>query len=67
VRSPPGSTGSTAGNLLGFLHGRSGIPAAWFEALELREVIERLGQGLWAHYGLEEPGPCDDLGDYPSW
>jgi ADP-ribosylglycohydrolase len=61
------STGSIAGNLLGLLRGRSGIPVEWLERLELRDVIERVGQVLWAHFGPEEREPCRDLRDYPSW
>ena len=34
------------GNLLGLIHGRSGIPADWLTQLELRDVIERVGQDL---------------------
>jgi ADP-ribosylglycohydrolase len=61
------STRSIAGNLFGLIHGRSGIPVEWLETLELREVIERIGQDLWAHFGPEERGPCKDTGDYPSY
>ena len=61
------STGSIAGNLLGIIHGKDGIPAEWLEMLELRDVIERVGRDLWAHFGPEERGPCDDTRDYPPW
>ena len=61
------STGSIAGNLLGLVHGKSGIPADWLEHLELRDVIERVGNDLWAHFGREESKPCRDQGDYPPW
>jgi len=61
------STGSIAGNLLGLLHGRSGIPAEWLDQLELRDVIERVGENLWAHLGPEERGPCDGVRGYPGW
>jgi len=47
------STGSIAGNLLGLIHGKRGIPAEWLERLELQDVIERVGQDLWAHFGME--------------
>jgi ADP-ribosylglycohydrolase len=63
------STGSIAGNLLGLLHGKSGIPAEWLERLELRDVLERVARDLWTHFGVEDREPCDpdDLRDYPSW
>jgi ADP-ribosylglycohydrolase len=61
------STGSIAGNLLGLIHGRRGIPQEWLAHLELRDVIERVARDLWAHFGPEERGPCRDLDDYPPW
>jgi ADP-ribosylglycohydrolase len=61
------STGSIAGNLLGLIHGVRGIPADWLEGLELRDVIERVGRDLWAHFGPEERRPCKDTGDYPPY
>lgn len=61
------STGSIAGNLLGVIYGKAGIPKKWLEPLELRDVIERLGRDLWTHFGTDERGPCKDLGDYPCW
>jgi len=61
------STGSIAGNLLGLIHGRSGIPADWLQQLELRDVVKRVAQDLWSHFGPEERVPCGDQGDYPPW
>ena len=61
------STGSIAGNLLGLIHGRSGIPADWLQQLELRDVIERVGRDLWSHFGPEERGLCRDPDDSPPW
>jgi ADP-ribosylglycohydrolase len=61
------STGSIAGNLLGLIHGKRGITEEWLAQLELRDVIERVGNDLWAHFGPDERQPCDDLRDYPSW
>lgn len=40
------STGSIAGQLLGIQLGVEAIPAQWLEALELREVIERVAEDL---------------------
>jgi len=40
------STGSIAGNLLGVQFGVDAIPHAWFEELELGDVIERLAIDL---------------------
>lgn len=34
------STGAICGNILGALHGREGVPTAWLEELELRELME---------------------------
>jgi hypothetical protein len=42
------STGSIAGNLIGALVGRGGLPAAWLAQLEMVGVIERLGAELMA-------------------
>jgi ADP-ribosylglycohydrolase len=61
------SIGSIAGNLLGLVHGKSGIPAEWLQQLELRDVVESVARALWAHFRPEERAPCDDLDDYPSW
>jgi ADP-ribosylglycohydrolase len=60
------STGSIAGNLLGLVVGEHGIPAHWLEQLELRDVIASVADDLWAHFGPEERGDCeDDLDRYP--
>ncbi|HKS13534.1 MAG TPA: ADP-ribosylglycohydrolase family protein [Pseudomonas sp.] len=40
------STGLIAGHLLGVQYGVAGIPRAWYEALELREVIERVAEDI---------------------
>jgi ADP-ribosylglycohydrolase len=61
------STGAIAGNLLGLVHGEKGIPRRWLERLELREVIERVADDLWEHFGREPRRPCDDLDRYPAW
>jgi ADP-ribosylglycohydrolase len=47
------STGAIAGNLLGTLHGRQAIPAAWLEALELRDVISELAEDLYRFTGWD--------------
>jgi ADP-ribosylglycohydrolase len=61
------STGSIAGNLLGLVHGKGGIPDEWLDRLELRDVIARVALDLWTHFGPEERGPCKDTGDYPPY
>jgi len=40
------STGSITGNLLGAMHGETGIPARWLDQLELREVIGAVADDL---------------------
>lgn len=45
------STGAIAGNLLGLVHGEDGIPRRWLARLELRDVIARVADDLWAHFG----------------
>jgi ADP-ribosylglycohydrolase len=61
------STGSIAGNLMGLLVGEGGIPRRWLHALELREVIEKVADDLWAHFGAEERPACSaDLQRYPA-
>jgi ADP-ribosylglycohydrolase len=42
------STGSIAGNLIGAMVGRGGLPAAWLGQLELVPVIERIGAEMMA-------------------
>ena len=41
------STGSITGNLLGAMVGVKGLPPRWLSQVELRPVIERLGQDLY--------------------
>jgi ADP-ribosylglycohydrolase len=41
------STGAIVGNLLGAMHGKAAIPAAWLESLELRDVITELAVDLY--------------------
>jgi len=40
------STGSIAGNLLGTIHGRNGLPADLLDTLEARDIIEQVGRDL---------------------
>jgi len=40
------STAAIAGNLLGAMLGIAGLPVAWLDALELRQVIERVATDL---------------------
>ncbi len=42
------STASLTGNLLGALHGRAALPAAWLPDLELRDLLEDLAHDLHA-------------------
>jgi ADP-ribosylglycohydrolase len=42
------STGSLAGQLLGVVHGYSGIPEKWLPSLELRSIIEEVADDLAA-------------------
>jgi ADP-ribosylglycohydrolase len=60
------STGSIAGNLLGLVHGEGCIPKRWLERLELREVITRIADDLWEHFGRERSPECDDWDRYPG-
>ena len=55
------STGSIAGNLLGLIHGEEGIPGQWLERLELRDVIARVADDLWVHFGAGEK-PAGEAG-----
>lgn len=59
------STGSIAGNLLGLVHGEAGIPERWLRRLELRDVVTRVADDLWAHFGRAEGCECEDDDRYP--
>jgi ADP-ribosylglycohydrolase len=59
------TTGSIAGSLLGLVHGEAGIPERWLERLELREVITRISDDLWTHFGGNNATECDDTDRYP--
>ena len=54
------STGAIAGNILGALLGREGIPPRWLERLELREVIEDMAERLY----LGEAGRTRHTADF---
>lgn len=60
------STGSLAASLLGAAHGVAAIPERWLDALELREVIEEVGDDLAAlrdgRLDLER-----SFAKYPGW
>ena len=63
------STGSIAGNILGLIHGETGIPACWLERLELRDLIGEVAHDLWLHFGDGAPDrvePCSDLDRHPA-
>jgi ADP-ribosylglycohydrolase/protein-tyrosine phosphatase len=47
------STGSITGNLLGAMYGVEMLPARWVEQVEMRDVIERVGDDLYASAVLE--------------
>lgn len=60
------STGAITGNILGTLHGKSGIPGRWLGQLELAPEIEEVATDLYRHFGptpLKEP----DAEKYPPW
>lgn len=40
------STGLIAGHLLGIQYGPAAIPPRWYEQLEMRDVIERVGKDI---------------------
>jgi ADP-ribosyl-[dinitrogen reductase] hydrolase len=42
------STASLTGNLLGAMHGTACLPSRWLEDLELRDVVERVAEDLFA-------------------
>lgn len=42
------STGSLTGNLLGAMHGTACLPSRWPEELELRDVVDRIAEDLFA-------------------
>jgi ADP-ribosyl-[dinitrogen reductase] hydrolase len=58
------STASMTGNLLGAMRGTDALPNAWLEALELREVIDRVACDLFASAIVG----CElDHESYPPW
>lgn len=60
------STGALAGSLLGTLLGISAIPDEWLEALEMRDVVERVAGDLAAHFaGYPSSRPVPDYESYP--
>ncbi|MCE9636779.1 MAG: ADP-ribosylglycohydrolase family protein [Planctomycetes bacterium] len=44
------STGSMVGQLLGAAHGARALPTAWIDAVEGRDVIERLAEDFASHF-----------------
>jgi len=56
------STGSITGNLLGAMHGAEALPARWLKQVELRDVIDRVADDLYAVSAL---GCVLDYGSYP--
>jgi ADP-ribosyl-[dinitrogen reductase] hydrolase len=44
------STGSITGQILGLIHGSEAIPGEWVDAIELREVIERVATDMAATF-----------------
>jgi ADP-ribosylglycohydrolase len=61
------STGALTGNILGVMHGADSIPDAWLARLELREVIETVGDDLFRHFGSQSRRPVEDANRYPPW
>jgi ADP-ribosylglycohydrolase len=60
------STGAIAGNLLGLVRGETALPERWLARLELRTVLERVADDLWAHFGDPADRRCDDVERYPA-
>lgn len=69
------STGSIAGNILGLLGGKRGIPTSWLKRLELKWVISQVAADLWVHFGegkkpawarFERDGTSPDRDRYPG-
>jgi ADP-ribosylglycohydrolase/protein tyrosine phosphatase (PTP) superfamily phosphohydrolase (DUF442 family) len=60
------STGSIAGNVLGALFGKAGIPRAWIRAVDLARVVETVGLDLYRHFGRSSAGAPDDRDRYPG-
>ena len=66
------STGAIAGNLLGAQLGKSALPPAWLEQLELRDAIEQLAVDLARHHDpptsrSDWDADFGDLERYPGW
>jgi hypothetical protein len=61
------STGSIPGNLLGLIHCVEGILPEWLPQFEVRDVIERVAQDLWSHFGGQEREPCCDQDAKAFW
>lgn len=51
------STAAITGNLLGAMHGLSGLPLAWLDQLELRDVIDRVATDLYASVIQDDSPP----------
>lgn len=56
------STGAIAGNILGSIVGKQGLPPKWLEQVEMREVVERIAVDLHA---VTREGAILDFLDYP--
>lgn len=57
------STGSIAGNLVGTMFGVEALPSQWLQQLELRTLVVRLAQDLYACSAQQR---CPDSTDYPT-
>ncbi|MFR9752514.1 ADP-ribosylglycohydrolase family protein [Nocardia sp. 004] len=57
------STGAVTGNLIGAVHGVSGLPMEWAGAVEGRDVLIRIADDLVLNYGLGDRSNFD--GRYP--
>ena len=63
-RGDSDSTGSLTGNLLGAMHGTRCLPPRWLHELELRDLIERVGNDLFRSAWLGEDLDTDDYPPY---
>jgi ADP-ribosylglycohydrolase len=61
------STGAITGNILGAALGVRAIPRAWLARLELRDVVETVGDDIYRHVGSQSRRLPDDFDRYPPW
>ncbi|MCP2260837.1 ADP-ribosylglycohydrolase [Streptoalloteichus tenebrarius] len=59
------ATATVTGQLMGLEHGPAIVPASWWQALELRDVVERMALDLCAEFGPQAPDTPDWIDRYP--